>query len=389
MSALKFFSNLSSKQRSLILNLMTPIEIFSEVIDYFIPKDKKLIICGSDSGQFRSGSPKAFFEDIKNSNSCYSIFYYSPLAKIGIIPKMQYIISFAPIYFRARFLVGSHPPKDFLPFSWSKRKIFVNTWHGIPLKAMFFADKGDTRSSLRGILQLNRKTTLFVVSSKIERSLIQKCFRIDSKKVVLTGHPRNECLLTNSSSAILPKNMQMPSYKKIILYCPTYRRDASTVFFPFKEFDKKCFADFLEKHKIILLIREHIYNKRSQIFFSERILPFGFDVQGDINSILPKVDILLTDYSSIYIDYLLVNKPIIFIPYDLATYTCRRGFLLDYTSWTPGPKVTTYADFIKALENAISGEDGYELQRNNLKLKFHSHQTLDSSKKILDLLIKT
>ncbi len=325
------------------------------------------------------------FNYITHHSPEFSAYFYSPFRRKGLVSKIKYIITFSPTYFRAKYIVGSHPPKDFFPFSWSNRKLFVDTWHGTPLKAMFFADKGDTESSLRGILRLNKKTTFFIVSSKLEAELIERCFRIGYRKIIFTGHPRNDLLLTNVKH-ILPKILEKaPKFKKVILYCPTYRRDTQTIFFPFKDFDKNDFNNFLKKHELLILVREHIYSKCSEVFFSERIIPFGFDIFSDINAILPEVDVLITDYSSIYIDYLLVNKPCIFIPYDLANYSKKRGFLLDYNLWTPGPKISNYFLFKEALEDALC-DDCYNEKRVALKEKFHSFQTMNSSEKIIQFL---
>ena len=68
----------------------------------------------------------------------------------------------------------------------------------------------------------------------------------------------------------------------------------------------------------------------------------------DINEILPAVDLLITDYSGIYLDFLLCDNPVMFIPYDLKQYqTELRGLLFDYDLFTPGSKIDTLKNFIK------------------------------------------
>lgn len=70
-------------------------------------------------------------------------------------------------------------------------------------------------------------------------------------------------------------------------------------------------------------------------------------------------DFLITDYSSIYIDYLLLDRPIGFIPYDYDEYNNDRGFLFEYSGVTPGMRISTYKDLI----NFFSREDSYAVQR--------------------------
>jgi CDP-glycerol glycerophosphotransferase len=220
--------------------------------------------------------------------------------------------------------------------------------------------------------------------------LIARCFLIDPKKFCYLGHPKNDILCKNSGTT--KKSLRtiirnIPEYEKTILYCPTYRRDAPTLFFPFDDFDPTNLAHFLEKNKLIILVRTHIYSKQSSMnFFSNRVIPFGFNVCADVNSILPETDILITDYSSIYIDYLLLNRPCIFIPYDLESYKNKRGFLLDYDSWTPGHKVLTYKEFICAVEDVLSGKDTYKNKRAALRKKFHQYQTENSCEKVFQLI---
>jgi len=369
---------------------LIPLEYLISFIDFLYPKDNKIIVFGSNTGEFVSGSPKALYEYIKRKHPEYKVYLYTPFERsLDTYAKIRYVIMFAPLFFRAKFLVSSHPPTDFFPFvSWSNKKILINMWHGIPLKAMFFADPSETKDDLRRILRLNRKTSAFIVSSKLEAALIERCFLIDPRKFFYLGHPRNDILLKNNSIRRLPNIIKnIPDYKKVILYCPTYRRDDPTKFFPFADLNLQHLDRFLEENKVIILIRGHVYNKKAEEqIFSERVISFGFDVCSDVYSVLPEVDILVTDYSSLYFDYLLLDRPCIFIPYDLEDYKRKRGFLLDYDFWTPGRKVSTYKEFINAIEEILSGIDIYKNRRQELRRQIHWYQTENSCENVFKLI---
>jgi len=180
----------------------------------------------------------------------------------------------------------------------------------------------------------------------------------------------------------------LPEYKKIILYGPTYRRDKPSEFFPFENFDIQQFRQFLDDEKIIFLLRGHVYAKGSnRDFFGERILDLSHEVLEDVHEILPEIDILITDYSSLYITFLLINRPLIFVPSDLNEYETDRGLLLDdYNHWTPGRKVSTYCEFIGALEEILSGHDAFKPQREQLRKLFHYYQDGNTSEKLLRVL---
>jgi len=377
-----------AKLRYFLYFLEECIGFIIKIIDYIVPKDNRVLVFGSNGGKYCSGSPKALFKYIKTKHPEYKAFFYMPFnRKLSFLAKIKYILFFAPIFFKAKFLISSHPPTDFFPFiAWSNKKIFINMWHGTPMKNIFFADPKETKMNLRRITMLNKRTSVFIVSSKVEALLIIKCFRIDPKKILFSGHPRNDILISGKRTKKLSMSVtKIPDSSKIILYSPTYRRNKYVRFFPFTDLDLQHLARFLEENKLTILLRSHLYSKNTDVFShaSQRIIRFDFDVCQDINEILPEVDILITDYSSIYFDYLLLDRPCIFIPYDLDEYKKERGFLFDYGSITAGPKVLTYKQFIDALKELLSGIDRYKNKRKKLKEIFHRYQTENSCEKIL------
>ena len=385
----KFSSKLSPKKRRFVLSILGFFGFFVRLIDFIYPKHKKTIIFGSNSGEFISGSPKALFEYMKEKHPEYKIYFFAPFNKnFSFCKLIKYILSFFPIFLKAKFLISSHPPSDFYPFDWSKRKVLINTWHGAPLKSMFFTDKGDTKSNLKWVIKLNKKTSIFLVSSKLESALLTECFLINPKKFCFTGQPKNDVLVKKQTKILKKILGKVPEYKKVILYAPTYRRGKVSKFFPFSDFDLKHLNNFLEKNKLIILLRGHVYNRElDKKYFSDRIISFGFDVCEDIYSILPEVDILITDYSSLYIDYLLLDRPEIFIPYDLEEYKRKRGLLVDdYEFWTPGYHISTYKEFIKAIKEILSGKDVYKNKRKEINKLFNYYQTDNSCEKVFRLI---
>ena len=97
-------------------------------------------------------------------------------------------------------------------------------------------------------------------------------------------------------------------------------------------------------------MRTHVQEKSSaNVYLSSRIRYLGVEDAEDITGLLGIFDLLVTDYSSIYIDYLLTGKPMIFLPYDKEEYLDERGMNFTYEKVTPGPKPETQAEFTKAL----------------------------------------
>lgn len=393
MSVSHLISNLSQKHIKLIRTLLIPFEVFIAFLDFIYPKNNKKVIFGSNTGEYASGSPKSLYDHVKANHGDYQVYYYLPFeGSMKPIDTVKYVVGFLPKFLNARFLVASHPTNDFFPFGWSSRKKLVNLWHGTPLKSLFYADSGESEGNLREIKKLADKTSIFTVSSKLEAALITECFLLDPRKIGYTGHPRNDNLLKDTEKKIPSIVEDLPEHNKIILYCPTYRRDGNSKFFPFKDFNMEHLKNYLEENKLIILIRGHVYNELDETerkLFSDRIIDFGFEKCNDVNSILGEIDVLITDYSSIYIDYLLLDRPCLFIPYDLDDYLNNRGLLLDdYDFWTPGAKLDTYKDFLDALNNINSGIDDYKDKRHEISLQFHYYDKGNASENVFSWISK-
>nr|WP_319540131.1 CDP-glycerol glycerophosphotransferase family protein [uncultured Methanospirillum sp.] len=387
---MKIIRNLTKLEKKIIQKyIFFFVGFFFRIIDSFWPKKGNVIVFGSQMGFSMSGSPKYVYDHILQHKLPYNVYFYLPFREKGVLNQLRYILSFAPVFFKAKILISSHPPYDFIPFSWTRRKVLINTWHGIPLKCMFFSDLSASKADLKEVQRLNGQTNYYLVSSSIEASLITRCFLLDPRKIAFWGHPRNDELSNDSSkkniSKLFPK---LPEYSTTILYCPTYRKGVSTRFFPFNDFDIKRFEEFLEQNRIIIFTRGHVQDfGEDKIIQNSRIIELGHDILQEINEILPEIKILITDYSSIFFDYLLLNKPCIFIPYDIKEYKHNVGLLFDnYNYWTPGHKVFTYIEFIKVLEEILSGHDTYKAKREEMKDLFHYYQKGNSSEKILEYL---
>ena len=98
--------------------------------------------------------------------------------------------------------------------------------------------------------------------------------------------------------------------------------------------------------------------------------------------IIPFISILISDYSAVYHDYLLVNKPIFFIPYDYDWYKENIGFLYDYRENMPGGEIENFQQMKHYLQEAFEGKDTFLEKRNLLKNKIHTHFDGKSSERV-------
>lgn len=98
---------------------------------------------------------------------------------------------------------------------------------------------------------------------------------------------------------------------------------------------------------------------------------------------------MISDYSSIYFDFLLLDRPIMFLAPDLKEYENIRGFLLNpYDFWTPGPKVSTQFQLENYITQMLSGEDVYSNERKKIREILFEYQGGNSSERVFNQVIK-
>ena len=256
-----------------------------------------------------------------------------------------------------------------------KKRLIINLWHGVPLKKIALLDpnlKKAARIYFKKIFSENY--TCILTTSHELIPLMARSFAVSEDKIKVWGQPRNDGLFQkNDCHEILGQLFpDLPEYTKTVLYAPTFRDYGQVQLFPFKDFDQKQLEAFLEEKNMLLFIRTHVAEQGSAApYLGKRIRFLGNEQAEDVTGILNIFDCLTTDYSSIYIDYLLTDKPMIFLPYDRQQYLDGRGMNFDYDDVTPGPKPETFNDFLDALSPK---EDFWKSERTRVNRLFNEIQ---------------
>lgn len=256
-----------------------------------------------------------------------------------------------------------------------KKRLIINLWHGVPLKKIALLDpnlKKTARIYFKKIFSENY--TCILTTSHELIPLMARSFAVSEDKIKVWGQPRNDGLFQkNDCREILGQLFpDLPEYTKTVLYAPTFRDYGQVQLFPFKDFDQEQLEAFLEEKNMLLFIRTHVAEQGSAApYLGKRIRFLGNEQAEDVTGILNIFDCLITDYSSIYIDYLLTDKPMIFLPYDRQQYLDGRGMNFDYDDVTPGPKPETFNDFLDALSPK---EDFWKSERTRVNRLFNEIQ---------------
>lgn len=308
------------------------------------------------------------------------------LTQMGVKTYLEKSIPGLYNIFRSKCIIGTHNHYCGIK---AKNQYLVNLWHGVPLKAMGYVDRLETENALRAFKEGGDADDVLVTTSSIVRNVMVTSFLIDPRKVVITGQPRNDYLFMNSEQQPLAELLDCDTskYNKLVLYMPTFRigRDrieGTTEHLDFLRSER--FNKFLSDENMLFVLKLHPFEEKywfSQGNFKQcngNIVILKTECLTNhlitIYEVLKNFDILITDYSSIYFDFLLLNRPIIFLPLDLEDYARTRGFLLEpYDFWASGPKVTTVEMLIDEIRKCISDPTYYENERaivNNLINQF-------------------
>lgn len=251
-----------------------------------------------------------------------------------------------------------------------KNRLIINLWHGVPLKKIALLDPNLGKKARIYFSKLfSENYSCILTTSRTLVPIMAQSFDVPEKIVKVWGQPRNDGLFgkLDRNAWIDRIYGELPEYNKTVLYAPTFRDYGRVQLFPFEDFDNGKLKEFLEEHKILLFIRTHIEEKEcANIYLSDRVRYLGNHEAEDVTGFMNAFDCLITDYSSIYVDYLLTDRPIVFLPYDKDVYLDERGMNFDYDDVTPGPKPETMEEFLKCLEQCLENEDPWKKERHRV-----------------------
>ncbi len=199
-------------------------------------------------------------------------------------------------------------------------------------------------------------------------------------RVWLSGLPRNDLILKDEGALPGDYREQLAEIdrrlagRRLVLYAPTWREKAASLDV-FSAAEERQLEQLLDEHGAVLGIRGHP-NVRSHRAYARnqnwrKIIALN-DIP-DVNMLLRRADVLVTDYSSIYIDYLLLDRPVLHYVYDLESYIAERGFLYDLDAAFGGACAQTFAELVTLLGDVLDDPaSGLDHRRKAFHL-FHGH----------------
>lgn len=261
------------------------------------------------------------------------------------------------------FMNDNFMPLGYLNFR--NEAVVVQLWHAEGAFKKFGLDIGQPADIRARERAANGKLSFVVCSSEEIADIYASAFGVEREKVLPLGSLRADVLLNSDNSAELRAGFEEKypqcSGKKIVLYAPTFRDDP--------ELDKEFLSHFdysmFEKElggTHCLLVRLH-----PQVHGEMRI-DGAVDVTDykNVNELTLISDVLITDYSSICMDFVLLGKPCVFFAPDLDEYTQRRPFYKDYRTYVPGEIAQNTAELVGVLNKMPCPEREEAFRKFNL-----------------------
>lgn len=261
---------------------------------------------------------------------------------------------------RAGVVIVTHGLRDInLSCSGGARAVLL--WHGTPLKriswdAAFREEPWPIQAAHR---YAHRVLDLLTAETEAAKASFVSGLGVDPDTIVFTGYPRNDVLTRQISGADIGTDRQavreirdLDDSVPVLLYVPTFRDHGGEP--ALEQLDLASLECFLRRIDGYCYLKGHPDEPSVNVGNYSRIRLVNSG--ADIYPLLADVDLLITDYSSIYFDFLPLDRPIIFFAYDLERYRAERGFYYDYEAITPGPKVRNIEELTAQVAHELDDD---------------------------------
>lgn len=367
------------------------------VVNAVLPKSSKRILFFDSGRDYLDDNTEAFYTWLKNNG------YDKKYKLICCVPKetvKKPFSDYQPIgnikgvlyYLTTKYVFFSFGDFRIRP---SKKQIVVNQWHGTPLKAIgkYTGYSQYTKERLDNFTYLLAASDTFV-------PIMAKAFGCSEDKVAVIGHTRTDYFSSNKN-ALEILGINKGDYEKLVLWMPTFRVSKDNRFHDtdcelsetklsvigtFEQLKK--LDELLNRKNMLMVIKVHPYADMSgceeytniRIMVNDDIIPKGVKLYEFIK----EFDALVTDFSSIYCDYMLLDRPIGFTLDDIDSYT--RGFIFDnLTDYMPGHRIFDEQGIYRFLEDVSCENDEYKKERDRLQPFFNKYTDADKCRRLAQL----
>ncbi|OJG16785.1 glycerophosphotransferase [Enterococcus canintestini] len=279
----------------------------------------------------------------------------------------------------------------------NKATTYIQTWHGTPLKKLGLdietvAMPGtDSVTYKKNFILETARWDYLIAPNEYSHKIFEQAFRFKNNFLDI-GYPRNDILVQKKYDEEYKNSLKEKIIGKtngrVILYAPTWRDD----YFVSKG-NYKFFMPFDLSRIVQILVDEDTLVIRPHYLVGDSIDISGYEknvkicLDEDINDLYLISDMMVTDYSSVMFDYAILERPMLFYPYDIKHYQHElRGFYFDYSE-VPGPIAVDEEEFYLYLEQICNNfPKAFQIKLNHFNLKFSEWESGIAAKKVCQIL---
>lgn len=319
-----------------------------------VKKNKVLMMKLHNEGE--SGA-LALMENALNEYGEYEIVHFDrKQAFSSVSGKIEFLFSLPKDMASSSYIFLND---NFMPMAnmrFSEKTTVIQLWHGAgAMKRSCLAMKLPKREERR-LIKCNKNIDALIVPSKSVIPVFKETFGIPEQKILPLGAPRNDLIIGAQNKAQLRddfiKKYPQCENKKIVLYAPTFRDDEEQNYnlmshFPFKEFSR------LEDYALLVRLHPQVggFLGNSSGYIDVTDYP-------SVTELVLIADVLISDYSSVIMDFAVQNKPMVFFAFDLDEFNKNgRGFYFDYEDYVPGPVVKSGKELIEVFSSGDFKEE--------------------------------
>lgn len=324
--------------------------------------------------------------------------------KINTLKSIYYVL-------KSKYAIFSQGTSDIFKLNIYKNMTTIFLDHGIPVKKWALDDQRLEAGLLptdNFATKIYKKLTkaeiqydYFISASRLNDECILSALANlgpNQNNILKSGTPRNDMLINRNEEEIIEiknkyaKILKFNPRKKIILYAPTFRRTNSRieVFCDRDEKEKSILKKILEENNYILIEKNHFATFNNNLIDEVKdncFIKIDNDQNNYINiqEMLLFTDILISDYSGVFLDYTLLDKPIIHFAFDYEYYRdIDSGLYYDINDFSAGKITESFEETCEEIKKLIEGNDEYIDKRNKIRNTFLAYERGNASKNIVE-----
>lgn len=338
-----------------------------------LPVDERLVVLESFMGRKYADSPKALYEYMLSDerfSDCRFVWCFrgqarSDFAYLADDPRTETVVWGSDEYYRTYAQAGIWIANTRIPESIKKKdgQIYLQCWHGTPLKKLGvdIPAPPEELETTRRVLHKDTERYSYLISpseyfTEKMTSALDLAATGKEGAVIETGYPRNDAIVvhTDEDEKRVRRDLGISEGSKVILYAPTYREDNRKNDYEYSEpLNLDSFINSLPEDHVILF-RAHYYIPDRFDFERYRGRILDVSAYPEVNDLYIISDILVTDYSSVFFDFGILERPVIFYMYDLDHYRDELRGLYLKTEELPGPVVTSQEELEETIASVES-----------------------------------